>query len=142
MDSDVFYEKYIQQDFEENYVPHKFEEICRQYLIRQNRIGNIDPVLEKIGKYYYDDPKTRSNGEFDVVSEDEKGYIFYEVKFRKRKISQEVIDEEIQQIKNTGLNCYKYVFFSRAGFTVKETDTVKHIELDRLFQEISGDMHC
>lgn len=134
MDSDVFYEKYIQQDFEENYVPHKFEEICRQYLIRQNRLGNIDPVLEKIGKYYYDDPKTRSNGEFDVVSEDEKGYIFYEVKFRKRKISQEVIDEEIQQVKNTGLNCYKYVFFSRAGFTVKETDTVKHIELDRLFQ--------
>ena len=134
MDSDVFYEKYIQQDFEENYVPHKFEEICRQYLIRQNRIGNIDPVLEKIGKYYYDDPKTRSNGEFDVVSEDEKGYIFYEVKFRKRKISQEVIDEEIQQVKNTGLNCYKYVFFSRTGFTVKETDTVKHIELDRLFQ--------
>ena len=134
MDPDVFYEKYIQQDFEENYVPHKFEEICRQYLIRQNRIGNIDPVLEKIGKYYYDDPKTRSNGEFDVVSEDEKGYIFYEVKFRKRKISQEVIDEEIQQVKNTGLNCYKYVFFSRVGFTVKETDTVKHIELDRLFQ--------
>ena len=67
------------------------------------------------------------------MSEDEKGYIFYEVKFRKRKISQEVIDEEIQQVKNTGLNCYKYVFFSRAGFTVEETDTVKHIELDGLY---------
>ena len=93
MDSDVFYEKYIQQDFEENYVPHKFEEICRQYLIRQNRIGNIDPVLEKIGKYYYDDPKTRSNGEFDVVSEDEKGYIFYEGKKRKRKIIPKKVEQ-------------------------------------------------
>ena len=134
MDSDVFYDKYIGNDFEEKYVPHKFEEICRQYLIRQNRLGNIEPVIEKIGKYYYDDPKTRTNGEFDVVSQDEIGYVFYEVKFRKRKTSQEVIDEEIQQVKNTGLNCYKYVFFSRSGFTAKETDEIKHIELAQLYK--------
>ncbi|SCW69833.1 hypothetical protein SAMN05660484_02574 [Eubacterium ruminantium] len=63
MDSDVFYNKYISDDFEEKYVPHKFEEICRQYLIRQNRLGKIEPVIEKIGKYYYDDPKTHTNGE-------------------------------------------------------------------------------
>lgn len=134
MDSDVFYDKYIGNDFEEKYVPHKFEEICRQYLIRQNRLGNIEPVIEKIGKYYYDNPKTRTNGEFDVVSQDEIGYVFYEVKFRKRKTSKEVIDEEIQQVKNTGLNCYKYVFFSRSGFTAKETDEIKHIELAQLYK--------
>lgn len=133
MDSGVFYDKYIAHDFEEMYVPHKFEEICRQYLIRQNRIGNIQPVLEKIGKYYYDDPKTHTNGEFDVVSLDENGYVFYEVKFRKSKISKQVINEEIQQVKNTGLNCYKYVFFSRSGFTVKETDEIRHIELAQLY---------
>ena len=48
-----------------------------QYLIRQNRLGLMDPVIEKIGKYYYDDPKTKTNGEFDVVTLDEKGYAFY-----------------------------------------------------------------
>jgi AAA+ ATPase superfamily predicted ATPase len=134
MDSDVFYDKYIGMDFEEKYVPHKFEEICRQYLIRQNRLGNIEPVIEKIGKYYYDDPKTRTNGEFDVVTQDEIGYVFYEVKFRKRKTSKEVIDEEIRQVKSTNLNCYKYVFFSRAGFTAEETDEIKHIDLVRLYK--------
>ncbi len=134
MDSDVFYDKYIGMDFEEKYVPHKFEEICRQYLIRQNRLGNIEPVIEKIGKYYYDDPKTRTNGEFDVVTQDEIGYVFYEVKFRKRKTSKEVIDEEIRQVKSTNLNCYKYVFFSRAGFTAEETDEIKHIDLARLYK--------
>lgn len=134
MDPDVFYNKYIGEDFEETYVPHKFEEICRQYLIRQNRLGNIEPVIEKIGKYYYDDPKTRTNGEFDVVTQDELGYVFYEVKFRKRKTSKEVIDEEISQVKSTNLNCYKYVFFSRAGFTAEETDEIKHIELDQLYE--------
>ncbi len=134
MDSDVFYDKYVGNDFEEKYVPHKFEEICRQYLIRQNRLGNIEPVIEKIGKYYYDDPKTHTNGEFDVVTQDETGYVFYEVKFRKRKTSKEVIDEEIRQVKSTNLNCYKYVFFSRSGFTAEETEEIKHIELAQIYK--------
>ena len=69
MDSEVFYDKYISDDFEDIYVPHIFEDICRQYLIRQNRLGKITPVIEKIGKYYYDDPKTHTNGEFDVVTQ-------------------------------------------------------------------------
>lgn len=134
MDPDMFYEKYIADDFENNYVPHKFEEVCRQYLIRQNRLGNITPVIEKIGKYYYDDPKTRTNGEFDVVTLDEKGYTFCEVKFRKKKTSKEVIEEEIRQVRETGLNCYKYVFFSRSGFTEPETDEVRHIDLAQMFR--------
>lgn len=133
MDPEIFYKKYIEKDFEEYYVPHKFEEICKQYLIRQNLLGNIDPVIEKIGKYYYDNPAQRTNGEFDVVTQDEKGYVFYEVKFRKKKISKEVIEEEIQQVKNTGLDCYKYVFISRAGFTENETDEIKHLELKELY---------
>ncbi|MCR4600929.1 MAG: ATP-binding protein [Clostridia bacterium] len=133
MDPDVFYEKYINRDFEDFYVPHRFEEICRQYLVRQNRLGNVEPVIEKIGKYYYDDPKTRTNGEFDVVTQDEKGYVFYEMKFREKKISKEMIEEEIRQVNDTGLDCYKYVFFSRAGFSAKETDEIKHIELGQLF---------
>ena len=133
MDSEVFYDKYISDDFEDIYVPHIFEDICRQYLIRQNRLGKITPVIEKIGKYYYDDPKTHTNGEFDVVTQDEKGYVFYEAKFRKKKISKEVIEEEIRQVKETGLNCYKYVFFSRAGFAEAETDEIGHIDLKQIY---------
>ena len=133
MDSEVFYDKYIDKDFEEYYIPHRFEEVCTQYLIRQNRLGNIEPVIEKIGKYYYDDPKNKTNGEFDVVTQDERGYVFYEVKFRKKKISKEVIDNEINQVKATGFDCYKYVFFARAGFTIKENDYIKFIKFDQMF---------
>ena len=133
MDPNVCYDKYISKDFEEQYVPRKFEEICRQYLIRQNKAGNIDPVIEKIGKYYYDDPKKKTNGEFDVVTLDEKGYVFYEVKFRKNPVSKSMIDEEIEQVKLTGLNCYKYVFFARSGFSQEETDTVKLIGIQELY---------
>ena len=51
IDANVFYDKYILKDFEEEYVPHRFEDICKQYLIRQNKEGKILPIIEKIGKY-------------------------------------------------------------------------------------------
>ena len=44
MDSEVFYKKYIEKDFEEYFVPHVFENICRQYLVRKNKAGEIEPV--------------------------------------------------------------------------------------------------
>ncbi len=133
MNSETFYKKYIEKDFEEYYVPHMFENVCRQYLIRENRAGRIEPVIERIGKYYYDDPKNRTNGEFDIVTEDENGYAFYEVKFRKKQVSNEVIDEEISQVEATGLNCYKYVFFSRSGFNCDGRDNVELIMLNDIF---------
>lgn len=134
MDPELFYDKYIAEDFEKNYVPHKFEDVCRQFLIRQNRMGNIIPVIEKIGKYYYDDPKSHTNGEFDVVTQDEKGYIFYEAKFWEKQITRSVIEEEIRQVKATGLDCYRYVFFSRGGFSTEETEETGHIGLEKIYQ--------
>ena len=41
--------------------------------------------------------------------------------------------EEIEQVKLTGLNCYKYVFFARSGFSQEETDTVKLIGIQELY---------
>ena len=134
MNEDVFYAKYIEKDFEENFVPHQFEEICKQYLIRKNRMGQIEPVFEKIGKYYYDNQAEHTNGEFDVVTEDEKGYVFYEVKFRKNPITDAMIEEEISQVKATGLNCYKYVFISRSGFQGSQRESVQFITLEELYQ--------
>ena len=133
MDSSVFFSKYIEKDFEENYVPHQFEEICKQYLIRENKAGNINPVFEKIGKYYYDNPKEHTNGEFDIVTEDELGFAFYEVKFRKAPVTKSMVENEIAQVDATGLKCYKYVFFSRSGYEEMEFDNVVKIDIKALF---------
>lgn len=133
MDPEVFYAKYIEKDFEESYVPHQFEDICKQYLIKENRAGRIEPVIEKIGKYYYDNPKEHTNGEFDIVTEDENGYVFYEVKFRKSPVSMSMIEEEIAQVNKSGLSCYKYVFFSKSGFEDTTIDKVEKIGIGELF---------
>ena len=51
-----------------------FENVCRQYLIRKNKAGEIEPVIENIGKYFYDNPEKRTNGEFDIVTFSRSGF--------------------------------------------------------------------
>ncbi len=120
MDSEVFYDKFIETDFEEHYVPLIFEQVCKQFLIRKNRSGELEDSFEKIGKYWYDDPVNHKNGEFDVVTENDNSYIFYEAKFRDSEIDKNLIRNEIQQMNSTGLVCSKYGFFSKSGY--KEID--------------------
>lgn len=136
MDQAVFWNRYIQDDFESQFVPKAFETVCRQYLIRQNRRGLLPEVFDRIGKYWYDDPETKTNGEFDVVTQDPKGYIFYEVKFRKGTITESAIRSEIEQVKKTKLRPYRYGFFSRSGFSVEHDDErVMLIPLEDLFED-------
>ncbi len=135
MDSEIFYDKYIEEDFEAYYVPHQFESISKQYLIRMNKQGKMNPVVEKIGKYYYDDPVTRTNGEFDLVTQDECGYVFYEVKFRKKPLSKSMVEKEISQVQATHLDCYKYVFITRNGAEELHDSRVKIVELSELYSD-------
>lgn len=135
MEPNVFYDKYIDNDFETKHVPYIFEDICRQYLIRMNLAGRMEEPFDKIGKYYYDDPVRRLNGEFDIVTHDDKGYIFYEVKFRKEPLTVDVAAAEIVQVKEAKLPCYKYGFFSRSGFEMEETDEIVLIHLKEIYRE-------
>ena len=133
LDSKFFFKEFIKEDFESQFVPNRFEEICRQYLIEMNKIGKINPPFFKIGKYYYNLPKEHKNGEFDVVTEDKNGYIFYEAKFTSKPVNKTQIDEEITQIVSTGLNAYRYGFISKNGFTKIDNKEYILITLDDLY---------
>jgi hypothetical protein len=133
MNPDAFYDRYIEEDFETQYVPHAFEELCKQYLIRKNRAGGMEEPFDAIGKFYYDDPVNQKNGEFDIVTHDDRGYVFYEAKFRKEPIDEKQIQTEIAQVDQTGLQCYKYGFISRAGFSCESREHLVLIELKELY---------
>lgn len=98
MEPDVFYDRFIYNDFFERYVPLSFENICREFLIRKNKKGLVDPPIERIGKFYYDSPSEHKNGAFDIVTEDAKGYIFYEAKYKSQPVTMGMIEKEIQQV--------------------------------------------
>lgn len=134
LDPEVFYDRYVNDDFETQFVPRAFEEVCRQYLVRQNRMGNSEPPFDLIGTYSYDDPVTRTNGEFDVVTKDPLGYSFYEAKFRTTPITQRMIEDEIEQVQRTGLTCHRYGFFSRSGFEAQADERTALIGLEELYR--------
>lgn len=135
LDPQVFYQRFVEEDFETNYVPHAFEDVCRQYLIRKNRAGELPELFDLIGRYWYDDPATKTNGEFDIVTHDPQGYVFYEAKFTGTPVTQRTIEEEKAQVRATGLDCYRYGFIARSGFAagVEPDEQTALISIDELY---------
>ena len=95
--ADAVYENIISQVLD-TYISYRFEDIAKQYFSRQAKNGKLKGIID-IGSYWYDDRKTRSNGEFDVVLEYMNGYDVYEVKFLKAAMSRELAEKEVDQIR-------------------------------------------
>lgn len=96
----------------------------------------MEPPFERIGRYWYDLPQEHRHGEFDVVTEDDKGFIPYEVKFRSQPLSLSLMAHEIEQVKRSPLEAYRYGFVSRSGFDEKPVrDALVLIEIDEMYAE-------
>ena len=133
MNSKDFFNEFIKEDFYSHYVPKEFEKITVQYLIKQNKERRITPPLYKVGKYYYDDPVNKTNGEFDVVTLNKHGYDFYEVKFTKDGIDDSVVNEEIYQLSKINIKYNKLGFISKSGFKLSNPNNYILINIDDMF---------
>ena len=116
MNPEDFYHHFIEADFHDKYVPKIFGRMARDFLIMRNKAGQIKPPLLKVGVYWADDPVKRMKREFDVVTYDELGYTFYEVKYRDRKLGMDVVSSEKEQISSLGITGFRQGFFSKSGF--------------------------
>lgn len=117
MGKDIFYREMVEPDFSKYYLPHAFEKVGKEFLIRKNKIGDITPPFFKIGTYSFNDSKSRKNLQFDVVTQDKNGFISYECKYTKDPIGVSEIREEDNQTSSSPLPFYKLGFLSRNGFT-------------------------
>ena len=133
MPPESFFDEFIDKDFDTQYVPKSFERIAKQFLLRQNLRGQINPVLYAIGTYYYNDPIKKKNGEFDVVTLNKNGYDFYEVKFTSAPINDSVIREEILQLNSAPIEYNRMGFFSKSGFNICSSDNLILYSLDDLY---------
>ena len=116
------------------YLPKKFEQVSKEFLVRANKKHLIDPLIHEIGTYSFDDRKSKIKRQFDVVTKDSNGYISYECKFTKAPIDLTVIHEEEYQIKNCGIDFYKLGFISRTGFSEEVSRTEYNcIELSEFY---------
>lgn len=134
LNSSDFYNEIIKEDFNENFVPKKFEKIAFEYLIRENKAGNIKPPFLKIGKYWYDNPIEKVNGEFDVVTKDKDGFIVFEVKYTNKKVDSKVIEKLVKQLDKCNVKYYKLGFFSKSDFAIKDKEQYYLKSLEDMYQ--------
>ena len=117
----AFYEEYI-KDSIITFISHRFEKICRSYFSLQVQSGKLKGILN-IGTYYYDDSKTKKNGEFDVVLERKDAFDIYEAKYLISPMTDNQIEEEIKQVRDIPkLEIGKIGFISINGFESEHPD--------------------
>ncbi len=130
---DAFYDLYVSPSLSE-FISRRFEEIVNQYFERRIKQGKMKNVFD-IGSFWYDDPQTKTNGEFDCVIKTSSGYEFYECKFYQNPMSAEECQKEIAQLNNLkGISFNKASFVCSAGFSFDSKDYIL-ITGDDLFIE-------
>ncbi len=97
-----YYNSYIAASVN-TFIAHRFEEICREYFMRQVKQGCIADVMD-VGTFWYDIPQEHKSGEFDCVLKHKKGYSFYEVKYYDSPLRNKEMLQEIQQIHDIPIN--------------------------------------
>lgn len=134
MNMDAFYDRFVKNQLEKGFVPHCFEKICKEFLIRKNRQGKMNPCFYNIGSYTYNDSKRKIHGRFDLMTEDDNGYTFYECKYTKDTIGPEIVEEEMRQLKECNIHYYRLGFFSKSGYRLEKKDGFLYYTLEDLFR--------
>lgn len=120
-----FYIQFIKEDFRKNYLPKKFEDVSREFLFKESFLGKIKPAMLDIGTYFPDDGKDKKDCPFDVVTRDERGYVFYECLYHDSIIGNDVIAEKIKRVESLGIDFYRLGFLAKKGFA-KDVDKEKY----------------
>lgn len=128
---DVFYETYIQPSLTQ-FISRRFEQIVMQYFRRLSICRQITDIHD-FGTYWYDNPKTHKNGEFDCVLKRSGGYDFIECKFYSHPMSYEECEEEEEQLKQLEGITYRKIGFACSGGFDFNNDRYELINGEDLF---------
>lgn len=126
-----FFASYIEPSIK-TFISMRFESIVRDYL--RIKVGDLEKSTPlDIGTFWYDDPKSRKNGEFDCVVRFNDHYSLYEAKFYARPMSlAEMREEEKQAREVQGLGDVRLGFASVNGFE-KDVDDFILIDGEALY---------
>ena len=103
-----------------NFMGIAFEEICRQYLVRQAKLKKLPFIPAQIGKWWGNNPVLRAQDDIDLLALDKKGTegIFCECKFTNRPMPMEEYDDLITATKAFPDYMKKHLMFiSKSGYT-------------------------
>lgn len=98
------------------FLSYRFEDIAKEYLIREIKSGKYPKAVD-LGPFWYDDKIKKQNGEFDCVLKETDGYVFFECKLYNRSMTLKECEEEENQVMQSPLkNINRIGFISLSGF--------------------------
>ena len=115
------------------YISRRYEEVVRQYFVRLAHAGKL-PGVDDFGTYWYDDPTTKTNGEFDCVLKRGDTLDFFECKYRKAPMEKgecEAEERQVRSIPNVDIGLVG--FACTGGFSFK-SKAYKLITGDKLYK--------
>ncbi len=116
----AFFDQTVSPTLLTEYVPRRFEELCRCYFSRMAKEGRL-PGITNIGTYYYDDALRHRNGEFDVALAFGARYSIFEAKYYNKPLSLSEMRREAAQIREIrDLQVSGIGFIAVNGFERKE----------------------
>jgi len=121
--SRIGFEQYYKQNIDgpvTQYISRRFEGIVLQYFHRISVSGKY-PDIDDFGCYWYDDPATKTNGEFDcVIKRAGNQFVFFECKYYVKKMTLAECEQEEQQLKEIkGIQVAGIGFVAANGFSFK-----------------------
>ena len=120
----------------EQFISRRLEGIALQYFHRATLLGEYTDI-DDFGSYWYDDPATKSNGEFDCVIRRGEQYDFYECKYFDRPMTLKECREEKEQLDSIkGITVSGTGFICTGGFDFNSTDDFKLIDGKKLYFNI------
>jgi AAA+ ATPase superfamily predicted ATPase len=135
------YNRFVKKDLEKSYLPLFFEEVARQYLIEKNRNGENETPFSAIGSYAFNfkDPEKKAwvNGQFDLVTKDDKGLTDYECKYESKPLDRHAVEEEERSVASSKIDFYRIGFFSKMGYSsdIKANDRYVFYTLHDIYKD-------
>lgn len=131
-----FFGRYIGDSLEQ-FISRRLEGIALQYFHRMAVLGRY-PDIEDFGSYWYDDPDTKTNGEFDcVIRRSGERYDFYECKYYDRPMRADECEQEKRQLLDTkGIEVSGVGFICTGGFDFADDTGMELIDGEELYSKV------
>lgn len=115
-----------------------FEEICKDYLMYENKYGNIPIMIGNMGRWWGGNKNTKRQEEIDILAYDNRNNaIFAECKWRNELVDISVIEDIIRKSELFSYKSKYYYIFAKVGFTKgaleMQSEKIKLISYDNTF---------
>lgn len=121
----------------DQFISRRLEQIALQYFHRMSLIGKYKNIVD-FGTYWYDNPITKTNGEFDcVIKQKDQKYDFYKCKYFNKPMALAQCRQEEEQLKHIqGIDVSRIGFVSTSGFDFENNDKYILIDGKTLYKDI------